>query len=413
MSRTEFTPEKVFAPLAPNEIFVFGSNLAGHHGGGAARAACKYFGAVWGRGTGLQGNSYAIPTMQGGVETIRPYVDEFILFAKAYPQLRFLVTPVGCGVAGFRPAEIAPLFREALDLENVILPRPFVEILSGASTVTETRDERKARLVNVFRDTLSMIDESDTLKASVEWSRALTRFYAECDFPAVHKQLGKRARISVTNHRTFEAAGLLTAQNPGKRIAVLNFASATTPGGGVKGGSGAQEESLCRCSTLYPVLSQKELFSKYYEFHRYRNDPQRLYSDACIYSPDIQVIKSDGNTPERLPENQWFKADVITCAAPNFRNATPLPDTELYNLHLKRGRKILDVALAGGAECLVLGAFGCGAFRNNPEIVARAYAALMEEYREAFDTVEFAVFYFGNEVTNFNAFQKALGSLAD
>ena len=101
--------------LQPDEIFVFGSNLAGMHGGGAARLAYQRFGAVWGQGVGLQGQSYAIPTMQGGVETIQPYVDEFIEFAKQHPQLKFLVTEIGCGIAGFSPSEIAPLFEQVLD----------------------------------------------------------------------------------------------------------------------------------------------------------------------------------------------------------------------------------------------------------------------------------------------------------
>ncbi|MBR5983746.1 MAG: hypothetical protein IK025_08540 [Bacteroidales bacterium] len=111
--------------LAPNEIFVFGSNLAGMHGGGAARIAVDKFGAVWGQGVGLQGQSYAIPTMQGGVETIRPYVDEFIEFAKKHPEYKFLVTRIGCGIAGFTDDEIAPLFKEAQSLENVWLPKSF------------------------------------------------------------------------------------------------------------------------------------------------------------------------------------------------------------------------------------------------------------------------------------------------
>ena len=121
-----FTPARITS-LAENEIFVFGSNLAGAHGGGAAWVAHADFGAVWGKGVGLYGRSYAIPTMQGGVETIRPYVDEFILFAKTHPQLTFLVTRIGCGIAGFRDWEIAPLFKAALDVENVILPEEFVE----------------------------------------------------------------------------------------------------------------------------------------------------------------------------------------------------------------------------------------------------------------------------------------------
>ena len=125
---TEFTPDWI-TELKENEIFVFGSNLAGAHGGGAARIALQRFGAVWGQGVGLQGRSYAIPTMQGGVETIRPYVDEFCRFALQHKELRFLVTRIGCGIAGFTPEEIAPLFACAADLPNVVLPRDFIEVI--------------------------------------------------------------------------------------------------------------------------------------------------------------------------------------------------------------------------------------------------------------------------------------------
>lgn len=128
MAYTEFTPEWI-TELKENEVFVFGSNLAGAHGGGAAHLAYKRFGAVWGQGVGLQGQSYAIPTMQGGVETIKPYVDEFVAFASAHPELFFYVTRIGCGIAGFRDKEIAPLFKEAVGLENVCLPETFVKVL--------------------------------------------------------------------------------------------------------------------------------------------------------------------------------------------------------------------------------------------------------------------------------------------
>ncbi|MBO4430999.1 MAG: hypothetical protein J5790_06645 [Bacteroidaceae bacterium] len=119
-----FTPDFI-RELKPNEVFVFGSNLSGAHGGGAALVALRKFGAVWGQGVGLQGQSYGIPTMQGGVETIAPYVDEFIDFAKEHQELTFYVTRIGCGIAGFRDSEIAPLFSKARQLENVILPKTF------------------------------------------------------------------------------------------------------------------------------------------------------------------------------------------------------------------------------------------------------------------------------------------------
>ena len=128
IERPAFTPEFI-TELKTDEIFVFGSNLAGMHGGGAAYVAFKKFGAVMGCGVGLRGQSFAIPTMQGGVETIKPYVDEFITFASAHPELFFYVTRIGCGIAGFRDKEIAPLFKEALEVENVCLPETFVKVL--------------------------------------------------------------------------------------------------------------------------------------------------------------------------------------------------------------------------------------------------------------------------------------------
>ena len=125
-----YTPEHI-TQLEGNEIFVFGSNLAGMHDGGAARTAYNKFGAVWGQGVGLQGQCYAIPTMHGGVDKIRPYVDEFLDFARQHTELTFLVTRVGCGIAGFTDEEMAPLFKAALNLENVVLPRQWVECCEG------------------------------------------------------------------------------------------------------------------------------------------------------------------------------------------------------------------------------------------------------------------------------------------
>ena len=127
-SKKRVTPTDI-AFLHKQEVFVFGSNEAGAHMGGAARAARERFGAIWGQGEGLQGQSYAIPTMQGGVDTIAPYVDRFIAYANDHPEHIFLVTPIGCGIAGFKAEEIAPLFRQAVKLNNVKLPSSFWKVL--------------------------------------------------------------------------------------------------------------------------------------------------------------------------------------------------------------------------------------------------------------------------------------------
>lgn len=123
------TPEYI-SSLKDNEIFVFGSNLQGFHGGGAARIAYEKFGAQWGTGIGLTGRCYAIPTMQGGVDTIKPYVDQFITYASEHPEMTFLVTRIGCGIAGFTDDEIAPLFAQALGMDNVALPQAFINVLT-------------------------------------------------------------------------------------------------------------------------------------------------------------------------------------------------------------------------------------------------------------------------------------------
>lgn len=133
MKTTERNVERItsdrITELRPGEIFVFGSNLEGAHGGGAALLAWRKWGAKWGQGVGLQGQTYGIPTMHGGPEAIRPYVDEFIRFAADHPELHFLVTEIGCGIAGFTPEEIAPLFRNAVKVKNISLPERFWNVL--------------------------------------------------------------------------------------------------------------------------------------------------------------------------------------------------------------------------------------------------------------------------------------------
>lgn len=128
MDKRRVSPQWI-TTLADDEIFVFGSNLEGLHGGGAALLAYERFGAIWGQGTGLQGKSYGIPTMHGGIDAIAPYVDEFIAFARDHKELKFLVTEIGCGIAGFTVEEMAPLFKDAMDEENIYLPQRFIRIL--------------------------------------------------------------------------------------------------------------------------------------------------------------------------------------------------------------------------------------------------------------------------------------------
>ncbi len=124
---TRVTPSQIYT-LDTNEIFVFGSNIHGMHMGGAARVAYSEFGAEWGNGEGLQGKAYALPTMEG-VDSTKRAVEHFTECAKEHPELKFLVTPVGCGIAGYTPDEIAPMFLQAAHLENVYLPISFWKVI--------------------------------------------------------------------------------------------------------------------------------------------------------------------------------------------------------------------------------------------------------------------------------------------
>lgn len=274
--------------------------------------------------------------------------------------------------------------------------------------------DRREQLVSVFADTQAYYTENRLLADAVQRSRNAVRLYEEENYPKL-PETEKAGRVTVTKARSFEAAMGLRKANPVARVAVLNFASATNPGGGVIIGASAQEECLCRCSTLYPTLNQRWLWEHYYLPNREANNP--LHTDVCIYSPDVVICKTDESLPRRLPAEQFVTVDVITCAAPNLRRtpgnrhnpdasrAANISRQQLFALHVKRARHILHVAAANHVDCLVLGAFGCGAFENDPNVVARAFAVAMEEYRRHFEVIEFAIYCREWETENYNAFQ--------
>ena len=206
---------------------------------------------------------------------------------------------------------------------------------------------------------------------------------------------------------------------PEARIVAHNFASATNPGGGVRKGSRAQEEALCRCTTLLPVLETEDNKKRFYDFHRQRHDVR--YTDACLYTPDIVGFKTDDELPSLLPEAKWTKVDILTCAAPNLRampnnvmnpgkdKAIKMSHDDLFALHKKRARHLLSIAAANEADILILGAFGCGAFQNPPELVAEMYHSLLPEFMGQFQEVVFAIYCTPSDMKNYNAFAKALG----
>lgn len=279
-------------------------------------------------------------------------------------------------------------------------------------------ENAREKRIEIFEDTMKLCSDNKRLAEVIEKSISGTKFYSAEKSIDVIRSGDVSTKTAVTDERTFQAAKRLCREYADKRVAVLNFASATNPGGGVTKGSSAQEESLCRCSTLYPCLKTNELADKYYSMHRKHADVR--YTDTCIYTPNVTVFKSDTAMPSLFPESEWYSVDVITCAAPNLRpnpnnamnpgNGKPIKitDAELLELHKERGRRILDVAVENGVKVLVLGAFGCGAFRNNPVIVARAYKEIISEYPECFDNITFAVYCPPNDRENYNTFSRMI-----
>lgn len=279
------------------------------------------------------------------------------------------------------------------------------------------RDEN----IDIFKDTETLIKTNYKLKESIRNSTEMQKLILETDkvvVPSLEKY-EKDARVIVSTKRTFEAASAYRD----KRTVVHNFASATNPGGGVVRGASAQEECLCRCSGLYFNLNTQQMWNGFYGPHRKMHNP--IHNDDIIYTPAVTVFKSDTVSPTLLPEEDWYNVDVITCAAPNLRgnpsNAynrgdgdmrTKVSDEELLQIHDKRLRRILNVAVLQEEEVVILGAFGCGAFMNNPDVVALAAKNVMKDYVRAFKIIEFAVYCNERDERNYKTFDRVLHSLA-
>ena len=273
--------------------------------------------------------------------------------------------------------------------------------------------DRRAKNAEIFKDTEYMYRTNKALKDAVESSIRNQQIIFAKDVVNVEVDRCKEGKVVVSGKRTLEASELYAKQ--GKKVCILNFASATNPGGGVVHGASAQEEAICRCSTLYPCLNVEEMWDKFYKPHRAAENP--LYNNDCIYTPDVKVFKSDSNFPELIQESEWWDVDVITCAAPNLRsvpsnmmnpnagsNRANISYEELRELFNSRIKRIFEIAMANGAEVIILGAFGCGAFRNPPKLVAEVFAKYTREYCNCFDVIEYAVFHMEHEKANFEAF---------
>ncbi len=426
MYNRRYTPDRI-SELRENEIFVFGSNLAGFHGGGAARLAYNKFGAIWGQGVGLQGQSYAIPTMHGGVDDIKPYVDEFIEYAFRHSELTFYVTRIGCGIAGFTSSDIAPLFLKAIDLPNVILPKDFVEVMQNHPRVTgtpiHTWDSQKDFL-NRYKDLMSRVQNKDSksyykvkeLRVS-EYLNTIeianngyyiteegeridlpdctemmnnTIFY-DSRFTTSAPSVGK-TDIEVINDDCL-AVGI-RLKTEGYNPAVLNMASRSNPGGGVINGAGAQEETLFRRTNLFKSLYQFASFAGKYGIPQSSHQYPLDRNFGGIYTPDATIFRESEKQGYKLMANP-VQMSFITVAGMN------RPDIDRNNMiapyHIEPVKNkistILRIGLQHGHDSLVLGALGCGAFHNPPRHVARLFHEVFEEpeFANKFKLLVFAI----------------------
>lgn len=268
--------------------------------------------------------------------------------------------------------------------------------------------------VLIFQDTERLSKTNGKLNADLKASASGQKLILETD--ALEKPnlniYDEPAKVIVSKKRTFEAAKAYRDN----KVAVHNFASASNPGGGVVRGSTAQEECLCRCSYLYFCLNSPDMWDGFYTPHKQARNP--LHNDDIIYTPEVTVFKSDTNNPALLPENEWYKVNVITCAAPNLRampsnknntgdgkKAAKISDKEMLEIHEKRLRRILDVAVSEGIDTVILGAFGCGAFMNKANIVAYAAKNVIKDYMHAFKNIEFAIYCSPQDDTNYKTFR--------
>ena len=443
----EYTPERI-TELKPNEIFVFGSNLAGSHGGGAARLAYNRFGAIWGQGVGLQGQSYAIPTMQGGVETIKPYVDEFVAFAKQHPEYKFLVTRIGCGIAAFTPNEIAPLFKETVDLNNVILPKDFVEVLSRTKnnerpsliiwdSEKDFLEKYSALMKRVkkgdsiayyqvkelrakeFRNTIEIVNQGHYVSESGEeyvfpddsYMMCNTVFYDHEISMGDFSQCDDQTIVEVQNIDCLYAGVQLKEQ--GYNPAVLNMASRRNPGGGVTTGAGAQEETLFRRTNLFRSLYQFAPYAEQYGIKRSHHQYPLDRNFGGVYTPDAIYFRESEQKGYALLEKP-VSLSFITVAGMNRPDLTI--GGMIANHHVEpiknKIRTIFRIGLVHGHDSLVLGALGCGAFCNPPRHVARLFHEVMDEpeFKDKYRRIIFAILddhnanHMHNPVGNFRPF---------
>lgn len=249
----------------------------------------------------------------------------------------------------------------------------------------------RKQLVDCFKDTL-MISESPLLKEVTEKAIESNKVYKE-NFVAKKKNVKRLYKdifeyCVVEENTTFNATKKYLQYG---KTAVLNFANPHNPGGGVHNGAIAQEECLCRSSNLYPCISNQNVFNDYYMYHK--DMAHYFFSDRLIYTKDVIVFKDDSDVPQIMPKEEWFNVDVITCAAPYLAKRKYTNKTALKELFKGRIKNIFEATIDNDVAVIILGAFGCGAFKNPPEVVAKAFHEVIDEnnYKDYFSKIVFAI----------------------
>ncbi|MEE1228773.1 MAG: TIGR02452 family protein [Lachnospiraceae bacterium] len=273
----------------------------------------------------------------------------------------------------------------------------------------------KDKLIAIFRDTMKQIESDSYLKEQTDLSKRNTRLYLDRYQYGYYPVKNDQVDVEVLEDTSFHCASQYVGK--GDKVAVLNFANSTRAGGRVMHGSSAQEESLCRSSNLYPLLDVPYLEYHFYK-RNHRYDAGIEATDAVIYTPDVVVFKDDQDYPE--PLEKPFQVDVLSSATPDNRykafSIASLDPDELKDIFVHRIRNLLEVAVAQDIDILILGAYGCGASMNQPEIVANAFQRLLydENYGKCFKKILFPI-KIGDEkkkhkrnIKNLEVFKEAL-----
>ncbi len=267
--------------------------------------------------------------------------------------------------------------------------------------------------ITIFEGTRYLCESSASLQKAIAASRAGQRIYWEGEeIEYGEARFATEAKLFLSQKKTVEAA--MPYARTGKRTCILNFASSVAPGGGVLTGEQAQEESISRVSTLYFALSDPDTAGKFYDYHWElirAGKMNRRNRDDLVYTPSVVAVRDDANWEAMMEENDWYEMDVITCAAPDVRQLGDVAQfsptrEELRVLHEIRWRCILAAAARHRADVLILGAFGCGVFANPPELVVEAFNNVLPEFRNHFETIEFAVYCCSKEDANYRAFSQ-------